>query len=45
MTVANVAGIDHLCKPDLTTLNTNDPGFVAWRTAMFTLSKADNVYM
>ncbi|KAJ4395984.1 L-rhamnono-gamma-lactonase [Gnomoniopsis smithogilvyi] len=37
--------LNHLCKPDLTTLNTNDPSFIAWRTAMFTLSKADNVYM
>lgn len=43
--MANHALIDHLCKPDLTTLSTNDAGYIAWRTAMFTLSKADNVYM
>lgn len=37
--------LNHLCKPDLTIINPNDPAFIAWRTAMFTLSKADNVYM
>lgn len=37
--------LNHLCKPDLTTLHPSDPAFIAWRTAMFTLSKADNVYM
>lgn len=36
---------DHLCKPDLTILNPADPSFIAWRTAIYTLSKADNVYM
>lgn len=29
----------------MTNLNTSDPSFIAWRTAIFTLSKADNVYM
>lgn len=36
---------DHLCKPDLTTLHPADPAFISWRTAIYTLSKADNVYM
>ncbi|CAN8106426.1 unnamed protein product [Discula destructiva] len=45
--------INHLCKPDLTSLTPSsdpshipsDPSFIAWRTAIYTLSKADNVYM
>ncbi|KAG5921089.1 hypothetical protein E4U61_007163 [Claviceps capensis] len=38
--------LDHLCKPDLTIYNiTSDPSFHAWRTAMYTLSKARNTYM
>lgn len=36
---------DHLCKPDLTTLHPADPAFISWRTTIYTLSKADNVYM
>lgn len=37
---------DHLCKPDLSIYNlTSDPSFHAWRTAMYTLSKADKTYM
>lgn len=37
---------DHLCKPDLTVPDPSaDPGFLAWRSAIYTLSKADNVYM
>ncbi|GAB0137211.1 hypothetical protein EsDP_00005487 [Epichloe bromicola] len=38
--------LDHLCKPDLTIYNiTSDPSFHAWRTAMYTLSKAPNTYV
>lgn len=36
---------DHLCKPDLSVYNQTDPSFVAWRTAMFTLSKCSKTYM
>jgi len=36
---------DHLCKPDLSVYNQTDPAFVAWRTAMFTLSKCSNTYL
>jgi len=36
---------DHLCKPDLAVYNQSDPAFVAWRTAMFTLSKCSKTYM
>jgi L-rhamnono-1,4-lactonase len=36
---------DHLCKPDLTIINPTDPSFIAWRTAMFTLSKCKQTYM
>ncbi|RAL64050.1 hypothetical protein DID88_003238 [Monilinia fructigena] len=32
--------INHLCKPDFSIYNTQtDPSFLAWRTAMFKLSK------
>lgn len=41
----NTIHTDHLCKPDLTTLHPADPAFISWRTAIYTLSKADNVYM
>jgi L-rhamnono-1,4-lactonase len=37
--------LDHLCKPDLSVYNQTDPSFVAWRTAMFTLSKCSKTYM
>lgn len=38
--------INHLCKPDLDVYHTQiDTSFIAWRTAMFTLSKAKNTYM
>ncbi|KAH8911966.1 amidohydrolase 2 [Coniochaeta sp. PMI_546] len=38
--------LNHLCKPDLGIVNTtSDPSFVAWRTAMFTLSKCSRTYM
>ncbi|KAK4104240.1 amidohydrolase 2 [Parathielavia hyrcaniae] len=37
--------LNHLCKPDLTILNQTDPSFIAWRTAMFTLSKCRKTYM
>ncbi|KAG5915240.1 hypothetical protein E4U42_000076 [Claviceps africana] len=38
--------LNHLCKPDLTIYNiTSDPSFHAWRTAMYTLSKAAKTYM
>jgi L-rhamnono-1,4-lactonase len=36
---------DHLCKPDLSVYNQTDPKFVAWRTAMFRLSKCSKTYM
>ena len=36
---------EHLCKPDLTVINPADPSFIAWRTAMFTLSKCSKVYV
>ncbi|KAI9167688.1 amidohydrolase family protein [Paramyrothecium foliicola] len=38
--------INHICKPDLTLYNTSsDPAFHAWRTAMYTLSKAPRTYI
>ncbi|CZT08445.1 uncharacterized protein RAG0_13526 [Rhynchosporium agropyri] len=37
--------INHLCKPDLSVYNQTDPAFVAWRTAMFRLSKCDKTFM
>ncbi|GAB1313921.1 L-rhamnono-gamma-lactonase [Madurella fahalii] len=38
--------LNHLCKPDLAILNqTTDASFIAWRTAMFTLSKCRQTYM
>jgi len=37
--------IDHLCKPDLSIYNPTDPSFIAWRTAMFKLSKCDKTYV
>ncbi|AEO62349.1 uncharacterized protein THITE_2106433 [Thermothielavioides terrestris NRRL 8126] len=37
--------LNHLCKPDLTIINQTDPSFIAWRTAMFTLSKCHRTYM
>ncbi|KAH9883266.1 amidohydrolase 2 [Xylariomycetidae sp. FL2044] len=38
--------INHMCKPDLTVYNVQtDPSFIAWRTAMFTLSKCTRTYM
>ncbi|KAK4228741.1 hypothetical protein QBC38DRAFT_474209 [Podospora fimiseda] len=38
--------LNHLCKPDLSIRNqTVDPAFIAWRTAMFTLSKCHRTYM
>ncbi|KAH0599990.1 hypothetical protein MHUMG1_02781 [Metarhizium humberi] len=38
--------LNHLCKPDLSIYNlTSDPSFRAWRTAMYTLSKASSIYM
>ncbi|QSZ32806.1 hypothetical protein DSL72_002386 [Monilinia vaccinii-corymbosi] len=38
--------INHLCKPDLSIYNTQtDPSFLAWRTAMFKLSKYSKTYM
>jgi len=42
---ADTQPTDHLCKPDLTIFNPADPSFIAWRTAMFTLSKCSKVYM
>ena len=37
--------IDHLCKPNLAVYNQTDPSFVAWRTAVFTLSKCNNTFI
>ncbi|KAI0134541.1 amidohydrolase [Xylariales sp. AK1849] len=38
--------INHMCKPDLTVYNIlTDTSYIAWRTAMFTLSKASKTYM
>ncbi|KAK7964935.1 L-rhamnono-gamma-lactonase [Apiospora saccharicola] len=38
--------LNHLCKPDLTVINIHtDTSFIAWRTAMFTLSKCSSTYM
>ncbi|KAK0638750.1 hypothetical protein B0T16DRAFT_230453 [Cercophora newfieldiana] len=37
--------LNHLCKPDLTIISQTDPAFIAWRTAMFTLSKCRKTYM
>jgi L-rhamnono-1,4-lactonase len=37
--------VDHLCKPDLSIYNQTDPKFVAWRTAMFRLSKCSKTFM
>ncbi|KAH8671128.1 hypothetical protein BX600DRAFT_434254 [Xylariales sp. PMI_506] len=38
--------LNHLCKPDLTLYNVlTDPAYIAWRTAMFTLSKSTKTYM
>ncbi|KAK4153911.1 hypothetical protein C8A00DRAFT_33312 [Chaetomidium leptoderma] len=37
--------LNHLCKPDLTIVSQTDPSFIAWRTAMFTLSKCRKTYM
>lgn len=34
-----------MCKPDLTIINTTDPSFIHWRTAIYALSKANNTYM
>ena len=36
---------DHICKPDLSVYNQTDPKFVAWRTAMFRLSKCSKTFM
>ncbi|KAK3325654.1 hypothetical protein B0H66DRAFT_599805 [Apodospora peruviana] len=37
--------LNHLCKPDMTIISQTDPSFIAWRTAMFTLSKCQCTYM
>ncbi|QUC23030.1 uncharacterized protein UV8b_07271 [Ustilaginoidea virens] len=38
--------LNHLCKPDLAIYNVaSDPGFRAWRTAMYALSKAPRTYV
>ncbi|KAG4422871.1 hypothetical protein IFR04_003941 [Cadophora malorum] len=37
--------INHLCKPDLSVYNQTDPSFIAWRTAMFRLSKCSRTFM
>lgn len=38
-------GQDHLCKPDLEIYNQADRNFIAWRTAMYAVSKCDKTYM
>lgn len=37
--------INHLCKPDLSVYNQADPKFVAWRAAMFKLSKCSKTFI
>ncbi|KAK6067461.1 amidohydrolase [Seiridium cupressi] len=38
--------LNHMCKPDLTVYNIlTDTSYIAWRTAMFTLSKSPQTYM
>ncbi|KAH9223168.1 amidohydrolase family protein [Leptodontidium sp. 2 PMI_412] len=37
--------INHLCKPDISVYNQTDPSFIAWRTAMFRLSKSSKTFM
>ncbi|KAI0151315.1 amidohydrolase [Pestalotiopsis sp. NC0098] len=38
--------LNHMCKPDLTVYNVlTDTSYIAWRTAMFTLSKSPRTYM
>ncbi|KAF2963987.1 hypothetical protein GQX73_g9587 [Xylaria multiplex] len=38
--------VNHMCKPDLEVYNTRtSTSFIAWRTAMFTLSKSNHTYM
>ncbi|KAI1104731.1 amidohydrolase [Jackrogersella minutella] len=38
--------INHMCKPDLSIYNVQtSPSFIAWRTAIFTLSKCSRTYM
>jgi len=37
--------INHLCKPDLSVYNQTDPSFIAWRNAIFALSKNSNTFM
>ncbi|KAI1120813.1 amidohydrolase [Nemania abortiva] len=38
--------INHMCKPDLEVYNTHtSTSFIAWRTAIFTLSKCSHTYM
>lgn len=38
--------INHMCKPDLEVYNTHtSTSFIAWRTAMFTLSKCSRTYV
>ncbi|EKD17008.1 uncharacterized protein L3040_000463 [Drepanopeziza brunnea f. sp. 'multigermtubi'] len=36
---------NHLCKPDFSVYNQTDPSFVAWRTAMFRLSKCSKTFL
>ena len=41
-----ISSLDHLCKPDFSIYNlASDPGFHAWRTAIYALSKVPNIYM
>ncbi|KAI0811898.1 hypothetical protein GGR55DRAFT_688004 [Xylaria sp. FL0064] len=38
--------LNHMCKPDLEVYNTHtSTSFIAWRTAMYTLSKCNRTYM
>ncbi|KAI0164286.1 amidohydrolase [Hypoxylon sp. FL1284] len=38
--------VNHMCKPDLSIYNVQtSPSFIAWRTAVFTLSRCSRTYM
>ncbi|KAF6816208.1 amidohydrolase [Colletotrichum sojae] len=37
--------INHLCKPDLGIINTADPSFNHWRTAVYALAKCSRTYV
>ncbi|SPN97270.1 related to L-rhamnono-gamma-lactonase [Cephalotrichum gorgonifer] len=37
--------INHMCKADLAIYNLTDPGYVSWRTTVYTLSSCEKTYM